>query len=587
MEMTLNDISTEKEQKNFVTKIKSLIAFKSLRAKILFGFSLLILMVAGLTFEGYFALLESNKSVEELADYHVSLIIANERAAFSLARRSTNVRAYLMTGEERYRDMFVENAEENQPYFDRMSQLIPGEEIDQLVQTHDEWTQQMLTTVFDVYAAGDPIQAEANLGELAPTTTALLNQLSERAVNREQQIEQLSSDVIASGQHSMVLDLIISVVAIVISIIIALVTARSIAKPINKVVDKVALITNGELHTAPLDIQTADETGKLAVSINEMETSLRQIITDISDASYQLTLNSKELSESAQEVMSGTDQVAMTMQELAVGSETQAGSASKLSVIMDSFVQMVSQTSDNGEAITGLSSKVLEDTSRGKELMDESEQQMHKIDQLVQDSVTRVDKLDAQTQEISNLVEIIQAIANQTNLLALNAAIEAARAGEQGKGFAVVADEVRKLAEEVNASVNEITGFVGTIQAESKNVSESLQAGYKEVAEGSLKISETGRTFSTITKSLHTMSDRISSINTSLQEIEHNTIDMNTSIEEIASVSEESAAGVEQTSASTQQINSSMEEVAGDGGKVSQLVALAENMDKIVSNFTL
>lgn len=212
--------------------------------------------------------------------------------------------------------------------------------------------------------------------------------------------------MIASGQQSMIFDLIISVIVIVISIVIALVTARSIAKPINKVVDKVALITNGELHTAPLNIQTADETGELASSINEMETSLRQIITNISDVSYQLTLNSKELSESAQEVMSGTDQVAMTMQELAVGSETQAGSASKLSVIMDSFVQMVSQTSANGEAITSLSSKVLEDTTRGKELMD-----------------------------------------------------EAARAGEQGKGFAVVADEVRKLAEEVNTSVKEITGF--------------------------------------------------------------------------------------------------------------------------------
>ncbi|MCD8506141.1 MAG: HAMP domain-containing protein [Alkalibacterium thalassium] len=100
----------------------------------------------------------------------------------------------------------------------------------------------MLTNVFDVYAAGDPALAEANLGELAPTTTA-----------------------------------------------------RSIAKPINKVVDKVALITNGELHTAPLNIQAADETGKLASSINEMELSLRQIITDISEASYQLTLNSKNV----------------------------------------------------------------------------------------------------------------------------------------------------------------------------------------------------------------------------------------------------------------------------------------------------
>lgn len=119
MEMTLNDTSAKKEQNNLLTKLKSLVAFKSLRAKILFGFS--ILMVAGLTFEGYFALHEMNDSIEHLAGNHVSIMIANERAAFSLARRSTNVRAYLMTGEERYREMFVENPEENQPYFDRMA----------------------------------------------------------------------------------------------------------------------------------------------------------------------------------------------------------------------------------------------------------------------------------------------------------------------------------------------------------------------------------------------------------------------------------------------------------------------------------
>lgn len=586
MEMLIEE-PTVKQEKRSLKNWKNIIQFKSLRGKILFGFGILIIMVLGLAGEIYYTMSNMNDASENMVDTQVGLMIANERAAFSLARRSTNVRAYLMTGDESYREMFEGNVADNQLYFDRIHQMNDTAEIDQMIAQHDSWNQDILSSVFDVYAAGDTEQAIENLGTLAPTTTSLLNQLSELAIRREQSINAQGDEMIQNGQDTLRLTLIISLVVVVTSVVIALITSRSISRPINKVMEKMLLITNGDLQSEPLDITSKDETGKLADSINNMQLSLRDIITNVSEVSYMLTLNSKELSEAAQEVMSGTDQVAMTMQELAVGSEAQAGSASKLSVIMDSFTEKVNQTNKNGQHITTLSNKALEGTSKGKELMDSSEQQMMKIDALVKQSVEKVDQLDSQTQEISNLVEIIQNVANQTNLLALNAAIEAARAGEQGKGFAVVADEVRKLAEQVEVSVSEITGFVETIQKESKSVSATLQEGYREVSEGTVQIKETGKTFNLLSKSIDDMSKNINKINTNLNDIKDSTVDMNTSIEEIASVSEESAAGVEETSASTQQINSSMEEVAGDGGKVSKLVELAESMDKVVSQFTL
>jgi methyl-accepting chemotaxis protein len=113
MDVSLTNKTKTTDKTQLLDRNSSLIKFKSLRMKILFGFGILIVMVLGLTVEGYFALHEMNDSIEHLAGNHVSIMIANERAAFSLARRSTNVRAYLMTGEERYREMFVENAEEN------------------------------------------------------------------------------------------------------------------------------------------------------------------------------------------------------------------------------------------------------------------------------------------------------------------------------------------------------------------------------------------------------------------------------------------------------------------------------------------
>lgn len=587
MEMSIEqkeNMSMTEKSKNRLIKV---FQFKSLRSKILFSFSIIIVLVLALTIENYVSVTRMNQSVEEIMETDIPLMIANERAAYSVARRSTNVRAYLMTGNENYRTLFEENVSDNNHYFSLLQENVDTEEMQQFINQHEEWTQLMLSEVFDLYANGQEDEAEENLALIAPSTTAMLDFLSEHAVESQSLIDDAGDEIVSSGHSTILVNLGLSILVIVFSLIIAFFTARSISNPIKKVMEKMTLISNGNLQSELLIVESKDETGNLAIALNTMQDRLKGIIQNISDASHLLTENSKELSESASEVMSGTDQVAMTMQELATGSETQAGSASKLAAIMDNFSKQVENTTQKGNQIKTLSDQAVDKTASGRELMDSSEKQMVKINDLVKDSVLKVNRLDTQTKEISKLVAIIQEVANQTNLLALNAAIEAARAGEDGKGFAVVAEEVRKLAEQVEESVSEITGFVETIQEESRNVSQALQEGYNEVEAGTTQIKETGNTFNQISHSLNNMAKNILTINKNLEKIEDDTNEMNTSIEEIASVTEESAAGVEQTSAATQEINSSMEEVAGDGGKVTKLVELAENMSDIVSQFTL
>ncbi|MCA9765164.1 MAG: methyl-accepting chemotaxis protein, partial [Carnobacterium sp.] len=248
------------------------------------------------------------------------------------------------------------------------------------------------------------------------------------------------------------------------------------------------------------------------------------------------------------------------------------------------FTKKVQDINKRGDQINKTSQTILEMTNQGTELMESSTQQMQKIDRIVQDTVGKMGTLDNQTKEISDLVSIIQTVADQTNLLALNAAIEAARAGEHGRGFAVVADEVRKLAEQVAVSIADITGFVNTIQKESKNVRESLQVGYTEVEEGTMQIKTTGKTFNKISKSVTSMVGEIQQISINIESMAANSEIMGSSIEEIAAVSEESAAGVEETSAATQQISSSMEEVSGNS---EHLAALAEDLSQMVNKFKL
>ncbi len=223
-------------------------------------------------------------------------------------------------------------------------------------------------------------------------------------------------------------------------------------------------------------------------------------------------------------------------------------------------------------------------TNGGSAYMETSIQQMNSIYEKMKQSHTMVVGLDNKTNEITKLVNVIQEIAGQTNLLALNAAIEAARAGEHGKGFAVVADEVRKLAEQVGKSVAEITLIVKDIQHESKQVVQSLDDGYQSVEEGTAQIQTTGKTFNELKQKIDEIGTQIEAMSGSLYSVLDDTREISGAIEGIAAVAEESAAGVEEVSATAQQSSSSMEEVTKSA---KQLEENAGELNTLIQQFKL
>ncbi|MGE7093309.1 methyl-accepting chemotaxis protein [Lysinibacillus sp. NPDC048646] len=380
------------------------------------------------------------------------------------------------------------------------------------------------------------------------------------------------------------LTLIVIGIAFVLGILVIWKYASSMTKPINKVAEAMVLFADGDLTRENIEIKSDDEIGKLASAMNQMQNKLKDMIYKISQASDLITRSSDELTQSANEVKMGTEQVALTMHDLATGAEGQAHHSSELTSLMDSFTSDLHKTNKYGEDIHQSSVEVLNLTNDGSHLMASSNEQMSKIDNIVQNAVEKVKNLDAQSQEISKLVIVIKDIANQTNLLALNAAIEAARAGEHGKGFAVVADEVRKLAEQVAFSVNDITGIVTNIQDDFDVVTGSLEDGYKEVKQGTHQIKATSETFDTISHSITDVVESVKLIATNLSIVAEDGQKMNSSIQEIAAVAEESAAGIEQTTATTEQASTSMEEMAG---KSAQLADLALKLNELIAQFKL
>lgn len=565
--------------------MKKLFKFKSIRAKILFGFSIVIILTGAFGTYNFVTSKSINSDTEKIINDQLPLLIADETLGFNMAERVSLARAYVLSGNQDYIDQFNKYSEKSETEEETALKLDNSDDFKQLVAKSAEWEQLVREEVFAVYDQGNKELARENLeGPVRMFAKEIITGYRYLINNRENLIVGAGNNLLINNESSVIVGLIVSVVVAVIGIILAIYVSMIISKPIKSVSERMGLLAEGDLRQKPLETKSRDEIGQLVIETNKMNENIKNLLREISAVSETVLVQSGELTQIAGEVKDGSNQVASTMQELSSGSETQADITSELASSMVEFEEKINEANRSGEEVYQSSHHVIELTKEGSRLMELSIQQMSVINTIFEDAVEKVRTLDNQSQEIFKLVGVIKDIAEQTNLLALNAAIEAARAGEHGKGFAVVADEVRKLAEQVSLSVTDITDIVYSIQSESSVVTESLQVGYKEVKNGMNQIKTTGETFEKINYALVEMADGVKIISTNLSVIAKNSGTINKSIEEIAAVSEESAAGIEQTAASIQHTSSSMEEVAASSD---QLAQLAENLNQQIAKFKI
>ncbi|GIO25949.1 methyl-accepting chemotaxis protein [Ornithinibacillus bavariensis] len=564
-------------------------SFRNLRIGIKYGVVLAVIIVL---FIGSSLLVTNsiNKVGRGIDDLETKSDIAMSMSEMgSLTRNmSIYITSYLQKQDPKYVDAFKENQVQYNELSSKVRTNLHSEEqkriFEQITSNNQEVYRQFTNYIVSAIENGNLSTAEsyvAESDELREETITLLNQLVNE-VNIDQE------NAINHARENQKQTYRIQTVFISISIVIGVTLLLLISIPISRNLKKVVHISNqiaeGNLSVSDLNVKSSDEIGELSLAIGKMSDSLKNMIQQVSSVSGTVTSQSEELTHAANEVRLGAEQVASTMQELAAGSEKQADNASNLSNTMQGFSKRVVEANENGEQIHQASTVVLDLSKQGSQLMHASIKQMTQINGIMQDAVNKVQGLAENSRAITKLVSVIRDIADQTNLLALNAAIEAARAGEHGKGFAVVADEVRKLSEQVGLSVSDISAIVHTIQTETNTVTESLEMGYQEVQQGTKQIHTTNETFDQIKKAITEMTGNIQIVKDNLLEISGTTQIMGLSIEEIAAISEESAAGIEQTSASSQQTSSSMEEMVRSS---EDLAKLAEELNALVQQFKI
>lgn len=568
---------------NFMGKTKGFadnIQFKSILHKMIASFSAVILLTVIIVIVSIVSTVRSSRTTSDIIEESLPEMMAISNLSDNFSERSQVIYEFLVTGNEQRLNEFSSLTEESYQLEQEVLQKRSSAELTEAVEHSADWTTRVNAEVIDEMAVGNGLIASSNMNSMKPLTSTILRLYDESVSAIEMEVEASGREAISVQNTSLIIIIILGVIAVAFSAVIAGYTSRSITDPIREMNKRLEAISNEDFTLEPMVIESEDEMGRLANSLNITQDNLTRLMQNVKETVRQITDSSKEFTQTSGEVLSGSNQIATTMQELAYGAENQATIANNLATEMNTFGDSTTNTLEHSREISQASEEVLNKTQDGSQLMTSSTDQMELVNGIVRQAVAQMDTLNTQTDEISKLIDIIKGIASQTNLLALNASIEAARAGHQGRGFAVVADEVRKLSEQVADSVSEITTYVDNVQDNAVKVSSSLQNVSTEVEVGTTQIQAADENIGEITVSINELQKRNQEMVRNLNDISERSRSMHTLIDEVASLSEESAAGVEETSASVEEINSSMEEV---GSQSENLENVADNLEKLIS----
>ncbi|NOR48334.1 MAG: HAMP domain-containing protein [Methanosarcinaceae archaeon] len=357
----------------------------------------------------------------------------------------------------------------------------------------------------------------------------------------------------------------------------------AVAVPINDIKRVASAIAEGDL-TKSVEVETRGDLKEFADTIELMQQNLRNIVGDIQESSAKVSATAQEMSASSEEMTSASNQIADTVGEISKGAQSQSSKTEEVSRAMNDMTQTVQEVASNAQkAAEGANESNSGAQGVGKSA-EELSVKMGDIQTAVNDSSEVIQELDEKSKQIGEIVSLITSIADQTNLLALNAAIEAARAGEHGRGFAVVADEVRNLAEESGTAAQQIAKLITDIQTGTNDAVTSMQHGTEEVANGAESLNETVESISNIVTSIGSVASMVQDIAAAAEEQSASIEEVTSSVEEVSAISEESAAGTEEASAAVEEQTASMEEMAQSAQELS---GMAENLQAIAARFKL
>lgn len=378
------------------------------------------------------------------------------------------------------------------------------------------------------------------------------------------------------------MSIILATIILVVSIGAALYFTNRIVAPIRNMTENAKQIADGNLGVQFEEIHTRDEVADLQQSFKQMAGNLKDIISHVSNSANQVAASAEELMASADETMKGTELISISIQDVSDAATQQTEMSEESSTFAQEVLHDAKEIAKQADHAMELSVSTNDKVQKGSVFVEDTVSQMNLIQTTVEQTDHSLTMLTGRTKEIVNILKLVQDISEQTNLLALNAAIEAARAGEAGKGFAVVADEVKKLSEQTKHSVSDISRIAAEIEKDTVNTVTSIHDVKERVNTGITISHNTKATFDEILTIIGQVQGQVKQITAVSGGIHSKMEAVSAQSLQMADMSQVTAGNAVSVASASEEQLASMEEV--NAAAVS-LAHLAEDLQSVVSKF--
>jgi len=517
----------------------------SLRMKLKVASGVLFAILITMGVVSYFSM----RKLTELSDTvdlrgEKQLLAADVRSSFDSEK--VYLGGFLLTGSEQERNRFQESARRLMDTMGTLEQLLATEEDRRLFGKMQHATEQynsIVQRVYDLRSAGKTKEAVDLF--FSAEATAARDEADQSVpdfmdyqgrINTADRTQQAVSEA-----RSMVWIAGLAAGGLLIGLPLATLLGRSVAGSVSRMVAMIQEVAANNLAVEDMKVDSEDELGKAATALNSMKNNLSTMMQSIASTAEHVAGASEEISASATQTATGAD--------------TQKDQVHQIATAMQEMAATVHEVSENSNQAADSARQAADTARHGGAVVDETLAHMHSIAESVCESAQKVQELGSRSDQIGKIVGVIDDIADQTNLLALNAAIEAARAGEQGRGFAVVADEVRKLAERTTKATKEIAEMIEKVLTETRAAVEKMQSGTEQVEKGVEVTGRAGESLKQIIGQAEHVGEMVTHIATAATEQSSAAEQISSNIEQINKLVAESAEGAQQSAKACEQLS--------------------------------
>lgn len=552
--------------------------------KLLTGFLILAVLLGMVSTLSYYQIQKINNSYSDLVD-HRAAILANVKDIQFFASREISGLKGILNEEESSLEFLQTAIEQMDEKIGTIETLAPNQEAKKLLLTITALNDQLKEkseNFIDLKEKNNEQAIQLVNEEIIPLAIQIeeeANKVAELQTADMQEGSEANSKLVASVKK---LILIWSLVSLVLAVLIGVFMTRMITRPILLLVEGAEKIASGDLTQDDINVKNQDEIGELAHAFDQMKQNLRQLIHQVRSNTERVAVTSEELSASAEETNKATEHITVAMQEVAAGAEKQVSSVTQSVESSEEISRGMNKAADSIQSVAQLTVAANERANLGNDVVNRTVEQMNRVQHSATESAAVAYTLSEKSKEIGQIIELITQVANQTNLLALNAAIEAARAGEQGKGFAVVADEVRKLAEQSANAAGQIRTLIEEIQEESQKAVQSMNNGTQVVKEGLQLVSQTGDAFQDIVQSIKQVAAESQEVAAIVKQVHSNSQQVAEGMKNARQIVEQSTSNIQKVAASAEEQNATMEEVSSSAEVLSKM---AQDLQGVISKF--